>query len=325
MLGGFSLLCCASNAATVLARRGSCVPFIGGIAGMVAFRIAPWPELAEWAWTPLVADLGCGLLALGLVVALVCAAFEKRPPPPPLPPMKLLMVEDHRVFAETARATVLVRHEVVIAGGVCAAIAALGRFHFDVVLLDHDLPDGTGIDVLRWKRLAYDHGRILDTPVVAISAEPANNELLRAAGARAICGKLELARIDEVLREVRPDGGQRAFCWRLSRAASEDGLVAAVAAYAIEAGVAAVVVTELARDPPDYPIAIGDELSIDDVGAAIRASLRGAMRFRATRDTFAIEVGAGFVCIEAACWCAEAFTLARHDFGVRVDVVTPPR
>jgi hypothetical protein len=49
----------------------SMVPVIGGVAGALAFVVAPIPGLARWAWLPLVLDVGCAPLlafALGNVV-----------------------------------------------------------------------------------------------------------------------------------------------------------------------------------------------------------------------------------------------------------------
>ena len=319
VLAAISLACCVFNACALLGLRRPCMPFAGGIAGALALLAAPSPGLATWAWIPLVGDPGCGLLVLALFVGVARSVLEDRRRPP-VPPMKLLMVEDHQVFADTARATVLARHEVAVVGGVRAAVGALTRLHFDVVLLDHDLPDGTGVDVLHWMRAA--RRRFSRTPVVAIAAEPENNAALLEAGAHAACGKLDLARIEDVLRGVRPDGGAREFCWKLSHAASTDALVAAVVAFATEVGVTSVRVSELVREPTDLAIDIFDDVAIDEVCAAIRA---GATRLRAERDGFAIDVAAGYVCIEAPCWCADAVALATYDFGVRVEVVTRRR
>lgn len=63
---------------------------------------------------------------------------------------RLLLVEDH---ADTAR--VLGRllrhngHEVELANSLGEAVEALLRQPFDLLLSDLDLPDGTGIDLLR--------------------------------------------------------------------------------------------------------------------------------------------------------------------------------
>jgi hypothetical protein len=58
---------------------GSLVPFIGGLAGMAACFLLPFPWLAHWWWVPLIVDLGTGFLFAGTVVFLVRRAI-KRPP-----------------------------------------------------------------------------------------------------------------------------------------------------------------------------------------------------------------------------------------------------
>jgi hypothetical protein len=49
-------------------KRASMIPFIGGITGMMGLLLLPMPELHRFWWVPLVADLGCGLMLLGVAV-----------------------------------------------------------------------------------------------------------------------------------------------------------------------------------------------------------------------------------------------------------------
>lgn len=39
-------------------RRASLVPMVGGIFGVMAMLLAPWPEFRSWFWIPLVVDIG---------------------------------------------------------------------------------------------------------------------------------------------------------------------------------------------------------------------------------------------------------------------------
>jgi DNA-binding response OmpR family regulator len=112
--------------------------------------------------------------------------------------MRVLYVEDHRVFAETVAAQFLAAHEVVIAGSVAAAREVLATAAaYDVVLIDYDLPDGKGTAVVQQLRLARFAGRI-----IAVSAKDEGNRELCAAGAHATCKKAELHQIGAVLDGV---------------------------------------------------------------------------------------------------------------------------
>jgi len=109
------------------------------------------------------------------------------------PHMRILYVEDQRVFAETVISQFLAGHQVDIAESVAAARGLLGAV-YDAALVDYDLPDGKGTDVIRQLRTAGFRGRI-----IAVSAKDDGNRELRAAGAHATCKKAELHRIASVL------------------------------------------------------------------------------------------------------------------------------
>jgi two-component system, NtrC family, response regulator AtoC len=77
-------------------------------------------------------------------------------------PIRLLVVEDDEALSEILCDELRARgHTVVPAATVADGLESLGRFDFDVALLDLKLPDGSGIDVLR--RVAEE-----DLPVEAI-------------------------------------------------------------------------------------------------------------------------------------------------------------
>lgn len=105
--------------------------------------------------------------------------------------MRILFVEDHRVFAQTVASEFLAGDEVDIADSVAAARRAIRPdAAFDAVLVDYDLPDGKGTEVIRHLRAVRFPGVI-----VAVSAKDHGNAELRAAGAHVICKKAELHRI----------------------------------------------------------------------------------------------------------------------------------
>ena len=89
---------------------------------------------------------------------------------------RLLLVEDH---ADTSR--VLGRllrhngHEVALASSLGEAVEALLRQPFDLLLSDLDLPDGTGIDLVR--RIRQQHG--LDIPAVALTGFGMEDDIAR--------------------------------------------------------------------------------------------------------------------------------------------------
>lgn len=108
--------------------------------------------------------------------------------------MRILFVEDNLEFARTVTAQFLGEHAVTFAADVAEAKVQLAGDAFDVLLVDHDLPDGIGTEVIR-------HARSLgiDADVIAVSALDGNNEALEAAGARASCSKGSFEAIGAVL------------------------------------------------------------------------------------------------------------------------------
>jgi DNA-binding response OmpR family regulator len=111
--------------------------------------------------------------------------------------MRILFVENHQLFAETVVAQFLADHVVVIVPSVSAAIEAVRRTSFDVVLLDYDLDNEKG-DVL----LTRFRSDTCSVPVVAVSARLEGNEALVRAGAVAVCSKGDFSRIGEVLANL---------------------------------------------------------------------------------------------------------------------------
>jgi DNA-binding response OmpR family regulator len=125
--------------------------------------------------------------------------------------MRILFVEDHRVFAETVASEFLAGDVVEIAGSVAAARDAIGaEAAFDAVLVDYDLPDGKGTEVIRQLRAVRFPGVI-----IAVSAKDHGNAELQAAGAHVICRKAELHRIATTLAR-QPRTGARAPMARIT-------------------------------------------------------------------------------------------------------------
>ncbi len=93
--------------------------------------------------------------------------------------MRLLYVEDHPRFSAIVITEFLSAHEVTVAGTLAEARALLARAAFDVVLLDYDLPDGKGGELLTEIRRQQLAMRVIAPP--ACNALPARGTLTRRA------------------------------------------------------------------------------------------------------------------------------------------------
>jgi CheY-like chemotaxis protein len=111
--------------------------------------------------------------------------------------MNILWVENHAQFARLAARQFLVGYAVTVVPSLTAARAALASEVFAVVMVDYDLDDGKGDELVRELSQLPDRPRI-----VATSSHADGNRLLTEAGADAVCGKLEFRRIGEVLARL---------------------------------------------------------------------------------------------------------------------------
>jgi CheY-like chemotaxis protein len=110
--------------------------------------------------------------------------------------VKVLFVENHQVFAETVIGQFLTEHEVVLATTVAEATRVMSQ-SFDVVLVDYDLPDGKGTEVVRALRAMHFRGNI-----VAVSSRAEGNAELRAAGAKVTCSKKDFRAIAAAIADT---------------------------------------------------------------------------------------------------------------------------
>jgi CheY-like chemotaxis protein len=108
--------------------------------------------------------------------------------------MRLLWVENHTGFVRVAGRQFLAAHELTVVPSLAAARDALAAGTFDAVLLDYDLDDGKGAELVALIRQ-------LPTPpvVIAVSSHEDGNAALLAAGADAACPKARFAAIESVL------------------------------------------------------------------------------------------------------------------------------
>ena len=111
--------------------------------------------------------------------------------------MKILFVDNHPEFTAVVANAFLAAHELVIVPTIAAARAAAEATDFEAVLVDYDLDDGKGDELVRWARVAKPQ-----LPLVAVSARAEGNDALVAAGAHHVCAKIDFARIDVVLAAI---------------------------------------------------------------------------------------------------------------------------
>lgn len=97
------------------------------------------------------------------------------------------------MFAQTVIDQFLANHEVVHVTTIAEANRVLSQA-FDAVLVDYDLPDGKGTEVVRALRAVGFAGNI-----VAVSSREEGNEELRSAGAKAVCSKKDFRGIGAAL------------------------------------------------------------------------------------------------------------------------------
>jgi DNA-binding NarL/FixJ family response regulator len=108
--------------------------------------------------------------------------------------MTVLWVENHPTFTRIAGRQFLAAHEVTVVTSLAAARSALAAETFDAVLLDYDLDDGKGAELVAFIQ------QLADAPiVVAASSHDHGNQSLLAAGADAACPKSRFAEVERVL------------------------------------------------------------------------------------------------------------------------------
>lgn len=111
--------------------------------------------------------------------------------------MHILFVENHASFAKQVCAAFLNQHEVTVVSTLVSARVALDESQWDIVLVDYDLDDGKGVELIL--QLAAQHPR---PKLVAVSAFDEKNDAMLRAGADAVCGKLNFSSIGEVLSDL---------------------------------------------------------------------------------------------------------------------------
>jgi DNA-binding response OmpR family regulator len=111
--------------------------------------------------------------------------------------MNILWVENHQRFSQIAVNSFLAAHVVTVAPSVVAARQCLSETAFDLVMLDYDLDDGKGTELVR---------EIISRPsrpqLIATSSHLFGNQALIDAGADAVCSKMDFANIEQVIADL---------------------------------------------------------------------------------------------------------------------------
>jgi DNA-binding NarL/FixJ family response regulator len=109
--------------------------------------------------------------------------------------VRILFVENHETFARTVTEAFLPDQDVVLVSTLAEARRVVAaRQDFDAILVDYDLPDGKGTDILAHLQAQRFRGRI-----VAVSSHGDGNRALIASGAHATCAKQDSRGIREML------------------------------------------------------------------------------------------------------------------------------
>src|SRR6516165_12813675 len=107
--------------------------------------------------------------------------------------MKILYAENHAIFAAQVCQQFLSDHTVRVSPNLVSAREALASEKYDVLLIDYDLDDGKGDELVNACRVSHPELRI-----IAVSAHEAGNAALLSAGAHAVCSKMDFDKIQTV-------------------------------------------------------------------------------------------------------------------------------
>ncbi|MFC7341812.1 response regulator [Saccharopolyspora griseoalba] len=135
-------------------------------------------------------------------------------------PVRVFLVDDHALFRSGVRAELAAADDVEVvgeAGSVAEAVAGIGHYAPEVVLLDVHMPDGGGAEVLRQVRAQSDEDRAGEPVFLALSVSDAAEDVIAVirGGARGYVTKTISGRelVDAV---VRVRGGDAVFSPRLA-------------------------------------------------------------------------------------------------------------
>ena len=111
--------------------------------------------------------------------------------------MKILYIENNQHFYEAVKKEFLSDHDLFNETSADKAISLYDSQEFDLVLVDYDLDDSKGLEVV-------DHIRDRDKsiPIIAVSSHDLGNRRMLSAGATAQCGKMKFKNINAIIARV---------------------------------------------------------------------------------------------------------------------------
>lgn len=109
--------------------------------------------------------------------------------------MNILFVENHAVFAKTVTKQFMSQHNVTIVPTTVEAWEQLMSHSFDVALIDYDLDNGKGDELIH--RIRTEASPIY---IISVSAHQNGNKANIQAGANACCPKHTFDKIEDMLR-----------------------------------------------------------------------------------------------------------------------------
>jgi len=115
--------------------------------------------------------------------------------------VNILYIENHPVFAESVKRQFLSQHSVTVVATLSAARQALLAAQFDLFLVDYDLDDGKGDEIVRALRATGSRAII-----VGVSSHEEGNAALLRAGATAVCSKMHFDQIQSVIERTTETG-----------------------------------------------------------------------------------------------------------------------
>src|SRR5882762_5675343 len=111
--------------------------------------------------------------------------------------MNILYVENHPIFAANVTNEFLSKYSVTVVASLSSARQALGNAVFDLLLVDYDLDDGKGDELVKELQAAGN-----PVVVIGVSSHDEGNAALLRAGAVSVCNKLHFDQIQSVIESV---------------------------------------------------------------------------------------------------------------------------
>lgn len=111
--------------------------------------------------------------------------------------MKILYIENHQKFSKLISRHLLSNHLVEVVPSIAEASLKISADSFDLVLLDYDLDDGKGSEIIPLLKTLPNRPKI-----IAVSAHEDGNNALLAAGADAVCYKKDISTIEGVIKSL---------------------------------------------------------------------------------------------------------------------------